>query len=344
MIDEQKIPLFELAGKRVYVAGHRGMVGAAVVRRLASEHCKILTVDRTVVDLTNQTDTEHWIGEAKPDAVILAAARVGGIAYNNDYPVDFLFDNLAIALNVIRASYRAGVRKLLFLGSSCIYPRSAPQPMTEDMLLTGSLEPTNQWYAVAKIAGIKLIEAYRQQYGADFISVMPTNLYGPGDNYHPEHSHVPAALIRRIHEAKIADAPTVTVWGSGRPKREFLAVDDLADACIFVLKHYSGSKFLNVGIGKDISIAEFAQLVADVVGYGGKFVFDTSRPDGAPQKLLDVSELTRLGWRAKTRYGMALRQPMQIFWSTLAGESRQSCNKLHATNIASQRITINRSI
>jgi GDP-L-fucose synthase len=301
MIDEQKIPLFELAGKRVYVAGHRGMVGAAVVRRLASEQCKILTVDRTVVDLTNQTDTEHWIGEAKPDAVILAAARVGGIAYNNDYPVDFLFDNLAIALNVIRASYRAGVRKLLFLGSSCIYPRSAPQPMTEDMLLTGSLEPTNQWYAVAKIAGIKLIEAYRQQYGADFISVMPTNLYGPGDNYHPEHSHVPAALIRRIHEAKIADAPTVTVWGSGRPKREFLAVDDLADACIFVLKHYSGSKFLNVGIGKDISIAEFAQLVADVVGYGGRFVFDTSRPDGAPQKLLDVSELTRLGWRAKTR-------------------------------------------
>jgi len=301
MIDEQKIPLFELTDKRVYVAGHRGMVGAAVVRRLASEQCKILTIDRTVVDLTNQTDTEHWIGEAKPDAVILGAARVGGIAYNNDYPVDFLFDNLAIALNVIRASYRAGVRKLLFLGSSCIYPRSAPQPMTEDMLLTGSLEPTNQWYAVAKIAGIKLIEAYRQQYGADFISVMPTNLYGPGDNYHPEHSHVPAALIRRIHEAKVADAPTVTVWGSGGPKREFLAVDDLADACIFVLKHYSGSKFLNVGIGKDISIAEFAQLVADVVGYGGKFVFDTSRPDGAPQKLLDVSELTRLGWRAKTR-------------------------------------------
>ena len=301
MTDEAKIPLFGLVGKRVYVAGHRGMVGAALVRRLASESCKIkiLTVDRAVVDLTSQADAEHWIAEAKPDAVILAAARVGGIAYNNQYPVDFLFDNLAIALNVIRASYRAGVKKLLFLGSSCIYPRSAPQPMSEDMLLTGPLEPTNQWYAVAKIAGIKLVEAYRQQYGADFISVMLTNLYGPGDNYHPEHSHVPAGLIRRLHEAKLAGAPTVTVWGTGQPRREFLAVDDLADACVFVLKHYTGTKFLNVGTGNDISIAEFAQLVADVVGYHGQFVFDSSRPDGAPQKLLDVSELSRLGWRAK---------------------------------------------
>jgi GDP-L-fucose synthase len=275
-------------------------VGAAVARRLASEQCKILTVDRTVVDLTKQTDAEHWIGEAKPDAVILAAAKVGGIAYNNDYPVDFLFDNLAIALNVIRASHRAGVQKLVYLGSSCIYPRLAPQPMTEDMLLTGPLEPTNQWYAVAKIAGIKLVEAYRRQYGADFIAVMPTNLYGPGDNYHPEHSHVPAALIRRLHEAKVTGAPTVTVWGTGRPRREFLAVDDLADACVFVLKYYPGTKFLNVGTGKDITIAEFAQLVADVVGYRGSFAFDTSRPDGPPQKLLDVSALTRLGWRAKT--------------------------------------------
>jgi GDP-L-fucose synthase len=299
MTEQPNIPTFDLIGKRVYVAGHRGMVGSALVRRLASEHCKILTVDRSVVDLTSQAETEHWIAEAKPDAAIVAAARVGGIAYNNAFPVDFLSDNLAIALNVIRGSHRAGVQKLLFLGSSCIYPRSAPQPMTEDMLLTGPLEPTNQWYAVAKIAGIKLVEAYRQQYGADFISVMPTNLYGPGDNYHPEHSHVPAALIRRMHEAKMADAPTVTIWGTGRPRREFLAVDDLADACIFILKNYSGSKFLNVGTGKDISIAEFAQLVADVVGYRGKFIFDTSRPNGAPQKLLDISELTRLGWHAK---------------------------------------------
>jgi GDP-L-fucose synthase len=303
VIEEPGIPLFDLTGKRVYVAGHRGMVGAALVRRLASEQCKILTVDRAVVDLTSQTKTEHWITEAKPDAVILAAAKVGGIACNNQYSVDFLFDNLAIALNIIRASHRAGVKKLLFLGSSCIYPRSTPQPMKEDMLLTGPLEPTNQWYAVAKIAGIKLVEAYRLQYGADFISVMPTNLYGPGDNYHPQQSHVPAALIRRMHEAKVSGAPTVTIWGSGRPRREFLAVDDLADACVFVLKYYSGFKFLNVGTGKDITIAEFAQLVAEVVGYRGKFVFDTSRPDGSPQKLLDISELTRLGWRAKIPLG-----------------------------------------
>jgi GDP-L-fucose synthase len=300
MTEQRKTPLFDLTGKRVYVAGHRGMVGAALVRRLASERCRILTVDRTVVDLTDQTDTEHWIAEAKPDAVILAAGKVGGIAYNNAYPVDFLFDNLAMALNVIRASHRAGVQKFLFLGSSCIYPRSAPQPMQEEMLLSGPLEPTNQWYAVAKIAGIKLVEAYRQQYGCDFISVMPTNLCGPGDNYHPEHSHVPAALIRRMHEAKMSGAPTVTIWGTGQPRREFLAVDDLADACVFVLKHYTGTKFLNVGAGRDISIGEFARLIADVVGYRGQFVFDTSRPDGAPQKLLDVSELGRLGWCAKT--------------------------------------------
>ena len=301
MTETKNIPLFDLAGKRVYVAGHNGMVGAALVRRLGTESCTILTVDRATLDLTRQAETERWLDAAKPDAVILAAAKVGGIAFNNNHPVDFLSDNLAIALNVIRASYAAGVKKLLFLGSSCIYPKLAPQPMGEGMLLTGPLEPTNQWYAVAKIAGIKLVEAFRQQFGVDFVSVMPTNLYGPGDNYHPEHSHVPAALIRRLHDAKTVGAPTVTVWGTGRPRREFLAVDDLADACVFVLKHYSGSKFLNVGTGQDITIAEFAQLVADVVGYRGRFVFDISRPDGAPQKLLNVSELTRLGWHAKTR-------------------------------------------
>jgi GDP-L-fucose synthase len=298
MTELPKLP-FDLAGKRVYVAGHRGMVGAAVVRRLSSENCEILTVDRNTLDLTRQPDTDSWMDRVKPHVVVLAAAKVGGIAYNNAYPVNFLSDNLAIALNVINASFLAGVEKLLFLGSSCIYPRLAPQPMREDMLLTGPLEPTNQWYAVAKIAGIKLVEAYRRQYGADFISIMPTNLYGPGDNYHPEHSHVPAGLIRRMHEAKISGAPTVAIWGTGKPRREFLAVDDLADACIFVLKHYSGLNFLNVGTGEDISIAEFAQLVADIIGYRGNFVFDTSRPDGVPQKLLDVSELTRLGWRAK---------------------------------------------
>jgi len=297
---ERTAPLFDFKGRRVYVAGHHGMVGSALVRRLKSEACEILTADHAKLDLTKPEEVERWIDSAKPDAVIMSAAKVGGIAFNNSYPVDFLADNLAIALNVIRASYAAGVKKLLFLGSSCIYPRLAPQPMSEDMLLTGPLEPTNQWYAIAKIAGIKLVEAYRRQYGADFISVMPTNLYGPGDNYHPEHSHAPAALIRRSHEAKLAGAPTLNVWGTGRPRREFLAVDDLADACVFVMKNYSADGFLNVGTGEDITIADFARLVAEVVGYRGQLVFDTSRPDGAPQKLLDVSKLTQLGWRAKT--------------------------------------------
>jgi GDP-L-fucose synthase len=290
---------FDFKGRRVYVAGHQGMVGSAIVRRLKSENCEILAASRAELDLSRQDDTERWLRSTKPDTVIVSAAKVGGIAFNNAYPVDFLEDNLAIALNVIRASHTIGVKKLLFLGSSCIYPRSAPQPMSEDALLTGPLEPTNQWYAIAKIAGLKLVEAYRRQYGDDFISLMPTNLYGPGDNYHPEHSHVPAALIRRSHEAKLAGAPTMTVWGSGRPLREFLAVDDLADACVFAMKHYSADAFLNVGTGTDITIAEFARLVADVVGYHGELVFDTSRPDGTPQKLLDVSKLTQLGWRAK---------------------------------------------
>jgi GDP-L-fucose synthase len=298
---------FELTGRRVFVAGHRGMVGAALVRRLASERCEVLTADRRALDLARQADTQDWLRDNRPDVVIIAAARVGGIAYNNNFPVDFLADNLAIELNLIGGAFAIGVRKLLFLGSSCIYPKLAPQPMNEDMLLTGTLEPTNEWYAVAKIAGIKLVEAYRRQYGADFISLMPTNLYGPGDNYHPEHSHVPAALIRRFHEAKLAKAPTVSVWGTGRPRREFLAVDDLADACVFALKNYSGDQFLNVGTGRDVTIADFATMVADVVGYAGKIVFDPSRPDGAPQKLLDVTRLTKLGWTARTelRAGIA---------------------------------------
>ena len=310
---------FDLASNRVYVAGHRGMVGSAIVRRLKSESCTIISADHAELDLTRQKETERWIGAARPDVVIMAAAKVGGIAFNNTYPVEFLADNLAITLNVIRGSYAAGVKKLLFLGSSCIYPKHAPQPMREEMLLTGALEPTNEWYAVAKIAGIKLAEAYRREYNADFISVMPTNLYGPGDNYHPEHSHVPAALIRRLHEAKSAKAPKVTVWGTGRPRREFLAVDDLADACVFVIKHYSGPGFLNVGTGQDMTIAEFAKLIADVVGYPGELAFDPSRPDGAPQKLLDVSKLATLGWRPK----IPLRQGIQAAYADyLAGGGR----------------------
>src|SRR6516165_3563457 len=291
---------FELLHKRIYVAGHTGMVGSAIVRRLGSESCEILTPKRRDLDLRQGERVDRWMAEAKPDAVFLAAGRVGGIHANSTYPADFIADNLAIALNVIRSAYESGVRKLLFLGSSCIFPRLAPQPMTEEMLLTGPLEPTNQWYAVAKIAGIKLCEAYRLQHGADFISLMPTNLYGPGDNYHPQDSHVPAALLRRFHEAKIAGNPSVTVWGTGTPRREFLAVDDLADACVFVMKSYSDLQFLNAGSGEDTTIAEFARIVAEVVGFRGKIEFDASRPDGAPQKLLDVSAINALGWRAQT--------------------------------------------
>jgi len=310
--------LFELAHRRIFVAGHRGMVGAAIVRRLAQEKCTILTVDRTEVDLTRQAETERWLVEAKPDAVFLAAGKVGGIHANNSYPADFIADNLQISLNVIRGALIAQVKKLVFLGSSCIYPKLAPQPMTEDLLLTGPLEPTNQWYAVAKIAGIKLVEAFRRQHGADFVSVMPTNLYGPGDNYHPENSHVPAALIRRFHEAKLKQAPKVTVWGTGKPRREFLAVDDLADACVFVMRHYSADEFVNIGTGEDITIADFARLVAEVVGYRGELVFDTSRPDGAPQKLLDVSQLAALGWRATTPLREGLKRAYADFLQSFA--------------------------
>jgi GDP-L-fucose synthase len=305
--------LFELENRRVFVAGHRGMVGSALVRRLAREGCETLTVGRQDLDLTRSDDVARWVAQSKPDAIFLAAGKVGGIHANSTFPADFIADNLAIAQNVIRSAHENNVKKLLFLGSSCIYPKMTPQPMTEDMLLSGPLEPTNQWYAIAKIAGIKLCEAYRIQHGADFISVMPANLFGPGDNYHPEHSHVPAALIRRFHEAKISSAPTVTIWGTGRPRREFLAVDDLADACVFVMKHYSDVAFLNIGTGEDLTIAQFAQIVAEVVGYEGQLVFDTSRPDGTPRKLLDVSRLNALGWRAKTPLKEGLVQMYRDF-------------------------------
>ena len=299
-------PLFELKGKRIYVAGHTGMAGSAIVRRLGKT-CTILTAKHRELDLTQQEATERWLSAARPDVVVVAAGRVGGIMANNNYPVDFLADNLAIGLNLIRTSYMVRVKKLLFLGSSCVYPKYAKQPISEDQLLTGELEPTNEWYAIAKIAGIKLCEAYRRQHGCDFISVMPTNLYGPGDNYHPENSHVVAALIRRFHEGKVGGAPTVTVWGTGTPRREFLYVDDFADACAYLLKNYSGAQFINVGTGKDVSIAEFADIVADVVGYRGKIIFDPSKPDGAPRKLLDISLLSSFGWTAE----VPLREGLQ---------------------------------
>ena len=303
--------LFDLKEKLVYVAGHNGMAGSAIVRRLRTEGCEIITADRKTLDLTRQADTEQWLKQNKPDAVFLAAGHVGGIYANDTFPADFLVNNLEIGLNVIRGSFSANVKKLVALGSSCIYPKLAPQPMAESALLTGPLEPTNEWYAVAKIAAIKLCEAYRKQHGADFISVMPTNLYGPGDNYHPHNSHVPAALIRRFHEGMVVNLPSVSVWGTGNPRREFLCSDDLADACVFVMKHYSDFGFLNVGTGKDMTIAEFASLVSEVVGYHGKIVFDTSRPDGPPQKLLDVSKIQALGWKPK----ISLRQGLEMAYA-----------------------------
>lgn len=290
--------VFELRGKRVFVAGHAGMAGSAIVRRLEREGCDIISAPRQELDLRNSEPVDRFMAQARPDAVFVAAGKVGGIRANSTFPAEFIADNLAIALNTIRAAHRCNVKKLVYLGSSCIYPREAPQPMQPEMLLTGPIEPTNQWYGVAKIAGIKLCEAYRLQYGADFVSLMPTNLYGPGDNYHPLDSHVPAALVRRFHEAKMKGDPNVVVWGTGAPRREFMAVDDLADACVFVMKSYSDLQFLNIGTGEDVSIGEFARVVADVVGYPGEIKFDTSKPDGAPRKLLDVSRINALGWRA----------------------------------------------
>jgi GDP-L-fucose synthase len=290
---------FDLAAKSVFVSGHNGMAGSALVRRLKHESCEILTVPRRDLDLTRQEATERYLAELRPDVVIIAAARVGGILANNNFPVEFLADNLRIELNLIQASYAVGVKKLLFLGSTCIYPRFAKQPISEDQLLKGDLEPTNQWYAIAKIAGLKLCEAYRREYGADFFSVMPTNLYGPGDNYHPEHSHVMAGLIRRFHEAKATNAPKVVVWGTGMPRREFLHVDDFADACVHLLKNYSGTEFINIGVGNDLTVADLARMIADIVGYRGEIIYDPSKPDGAPRKLVDVSRLSALGWKAK---------------------------------------------
>lgn len=291
-------PLYDIAGKRIWVAGHRGMVGQALVRRLARERCEVVTVARADLDLRDGVDVSRWLAAHRPHAILMAAAKVGGIEANRRSPADFLYDNLAISANVIHAAHASGVEKLVYLGSSCVYPRLAPQPIAESALLTGPLEPTNEWYAVAKIAGIKLCQSYRAQYGADFVSVMPTNLYGPGDNFDLETSHVLPALLRKAHEAKLDGDRELVVWGSGTPRREFLHVDDCADAIVHVLSHYSDASPINIGVGEDIAVGDLAALVARVVDFPGALRFDTSRPDGTPRKLLDVSRLAALGWRA----------------------------------------------
>src|SRR3979490_1862255 len=306
---------FELKGKTVFVAGHGGMVGGALVRRLAQENVELLTVRRGEVDLRDQAAVNKWLAAKRPQVVFLAAAKVGGIVANNTLRGEFIYENLIIAANIIHAAHVNGTEKLMFLGSSCIYPKLAAQPLREDSMLTGPLEPTNEPYAIAKIAGIKMVEAYRSQYGSDFINVMPTNLYGPGDNYHPEYSHVVAALIRRFHEAKVSGISSVAVWGTGMPRREFLYVDDLADACIHLMKTYSSDELVNIGTGEDITIAEFARVVAATVGYAGGISFDISKPDGTPRKLLDVSRLAKLGWRASTSLEEGIRLAYQAFLS-----------------------------
>jgi GDP-L-fucose synthase len=288
---------FDLTGKRIWVAGHNGMVGRALLRALARKSCEVLTVERRALDLRDQDQTEAWIDAHRPDAIFIAAAKVGGIAANVAQPAAFIYDNLSIGANIIHAAYRAKVRKLLFLGSSCIYPKLAPMPITEDALLTSPLEPTNEYYAIAKIAGLRMRQAYRKQYSCDFISAMPTNLYGPYDHFEPEFSHVVPGLIYKLHQAKIRQLPFVTVWGTGTPRREFLHVDDLAAALVLLLRDYSGAEPINVGCGTDISIRELATLLAEIIGFKGELRFDPSRPDGTPRKLLDISKISRLGWK-----------------------------------------------
>jgi GDP-L-fucose synthase len=304
-----------LIGKKVWVAGHKGMVGTALMRRLKSEPCEIVTVDRSVVDLKRQVEVEDFMAATRPHAVIIAAAKVGGILANDTYSADFLYDNLVIEANIIHNAYAVGVEKLLFLGSSCIYPKFAEQPISEGSLLTGSLEPTNEWYAIAKIAGIKLTQAYRKQYGCDFISAMPTNLYGPGDNFDLRSSHVMPALIRKAHEAKINGEEKITVWGTGTPRREFLHTDDCADGLIFLLKNYSGYEHVNVGSGSDIKISKLVDLVCNVVGFKGRVVYDRSKPDGTMRKLMDAKKLRTMGWSPAIELEFGIRNAYTSFLS-----------------------------
>ena len=315
MPDERGFPL---DGKRVFVAGHRGMVGSAIVRALRRRDCRILVVPRSEVDLRRQHEVERWMQEARPDAVFLAAARVGGIQANDSRPADFIYDNLAIELAVIESARLAGVRKLLFLGSSCIYPRMAPQPITEDALMSGPLEPTNQWYAIAKIAGIRMCQSYRRQYGCNYISAMPANLYGPGDNFDLQDAHVIPALMRKMHEGKTSGSDEVTIWGSGRPRREFLHVDDLASAVVYLMETYAGERHVNVGTGHDLTIADLAEMLKDVTDFRGRLVYDRSKPDGTPRKLLDVTRLAELGWRSTI--GLHAGLSATYGWFVEAGE------------------------
>lgn len=304
---------FRLQGRRVFVAGHRGMVGSALCRRLAREGCDLLTAGRDVLDLTRQQPVEDWMAAERPDVVIVAAGKVGGILANDTYPADFIYENLIIEANLIHAAHRIGVAKLLFLGSSCIYPREAPQPMPEDSLLTGPLEPTNEWYAMAKIAGIKLCEAYRKQHGDDFISAMPCNLYGPNDYFHPERSHVIPGMMRRFHEATERGDASVTCWGSGTPRREFLHVDDLADACVFLLRRYSGAPHVNVGTGSDITVAELAGTMKQVTGFPGEVLWDRTKPDGMMLKRMDTARLAALGWAPRIGFADGLADTYRWF-------------------------------
>lgn len=304
---------FDFRGLRVCVAGHQGMLGSALVRRLSVEDCLVLPLGRETLDLRNQAGVFDWFAENRPDVVFVAAATVGGIYANDRQPADFLYDNLAIAANVVEAARRTAARKLVFFGTSCMYPKLAPQPIEETSLLEGPLEPTNEWYGVAKIAGVKLCQAYRRQYGCDFITVVPTNLYGPGDNFDPLRSHVVPALMRKLHEARVEGRDTVDIWGTGQPRREFMHVDDAADAAVFLLRRWSADEPINIGTGEDISIADLAAAIAQVVGFEGRFAFDTSKPDGAPRKALDAAKLLALGWRAQIAFGRGLRETYEWF-------------------------------
>lgn len=312
---------YSLKGKRVAIVGHRGMVGSALVRRLGSENCEVIGLGRETGDLRRQETVEKWFSANQPDLVFVAAAKVGGIGANSSFPADFLYDNLMIAANVINSANDAKAEKLVFLGSSCIYPKAAPQPIPEDALLSGPLEPTNEWYAIAKIAGIKLCRAYRRQFGCDFISVQPTNLYGPGDNFDLNTSHVMPALIRKAHEAKVTGANTVAIWGSGTPLREFLHVDDLADALIYLAKSYSDEQPINVGSGEELTIAELARIVTEVVGFEGELTFDKSRPDGTKRKLVDSSRLRDLGWHPKIDLREGLRSTYDWYRTTIPNQA-----------------------